>query len=88
MKTKVCSKCQEEKPLSEYTKNKKCKFGVNSFCKICKSKQNKIWREQNKERIKIREEKRRQRPGAKEKKRIYDLKYRERNFEKLNEQRK
>lgn len=38
MKTKVmkiCSKCKEEKPLSDFTKNKFCTDGLNPWCKTC-----------------------------------------------------
>jgi hypothetical protein len=32
---KICSKCEKDKPLSEFHKHKKAKFGVTSICKIC-----------------------------------------------------
>jgi len=32
---KFCSKCDKDKPLSEFHKNKKAKFGVNHICKEC-----------------------------------------------------
>lgn len=35
---KICSKCREDKPLSEYTKNKRKKDGLNHSCKICHRK--------------------------------------------------
>jgi hypothetical protein len=35
---KVCSKCKDEKELSEFSKNKDGKFGVGSICKVCKNK--------------------------------------------------
>lgn len=35
MKTKICSKCREEKPLSEFRKDKTKKDGYYSSCKKC-----------------------------------------------------
>jgi hypothetical protein len=34
--TKVCSKCQEKKPLSEFHTRKNCKDGHRNECKICR----------------------------------------------------
>lgn len=36
METKICSKCGEEKPLTEYYKSKKGKYGYDSGCKSCR----------------------------------------------------
>jgi hypothetical protein len=41
---KTCSKCGEEKPLTEYYKSKECAAGVRSACKICTNKQRDAWR--------------------------------------------
>lgn len=35
MKTKVCSKCKESKPISAFTKEKKTKDGLKHCCKSC-----------------------------------------------------
>jgi len=35
IKTKICSKCKIEKDISEFSKNKNKKDGVNSWCKYC-----------------------------------------------------
>jgi len=32
---KVCSKCKESKPLSDFTKDKNGKSGVHHYCKVC-----------------------------------------------------
>jgi len=38
---KVCSKCGEEKPITDFYKNKNCKDGYRNVCKTCcKEKQN------------------------------------------------
>lgn len=36
--TKRCSKCGQELPLSEFSKNKSTKDGYESYCRRCKSK--------------------------------------------------
>ena len=46
---KVCSKCGVWKPLEEYCKYKRNKDGRCSYCKECKNKYNKQWRENNPE---------------------------------------
>ena len=51
-KTKVCSKCKIEKPLTEYCKDKKVKDGFSIYCKKCKSEYDKKWRENNREKWK------------------------------------
>jgi 5-methylcytosine-specific restriction endonuclease McrA len=33
--TKTCSKCGETKGVGEFHKNRTCKFGVDSRCKVC-----------------------------------------------------
>jgi len=45
--TKTCSKCGEDKPLSEYNRDRKRKDGLQVYCKACL----KAYREANKERI-------------------------------------
>jgi hypothetical protein len=46
MNTKICSKCNIEKNISEYYNKKN---GKTSQCKECSKKENKIYRENNKE---------------------------------------
>ena len=41
---KVCSKCKEVKPLTEFVKRKRNKSGVGSRCNICANKQNQEYR--------------------------------------------
>lgn len=43
METKVCSKCQEEKKLSNFTKDKTTKDGLNFYCKECKAEISKAY---------------------------------------------
>lgn len=49
---KICSTCKEAKPYEDFPKSKNRKDGYNPVCKGC----NKVWREENKE--KLRESKR------------------------------
>ncbi len=44
MKTKICTNCNIEKELSEFSKHKKCKYGVRSECKICFNARSKTYR--------------------------------------------
>ena len=49
MKTKFCTKCGEEKNLSEFYKNRSKKNGYNSYCKLCSKKCFEKYYEDNKE---------------------------------------
>ena len=49
---KQCSKCNNVKPLSSFTKKKKSKDGYNWSCTPCNLLYNKTWRETNKEKRK------------------------------------
>ena len=51
-KTKVCSKCKEEKVLSEFNKDRTKQDGLNSCCKVCHRKADKAWRENNADKVK------------------------------------
>ena len=49
IQSKVCIKCNQIKPLTEYTKNKSTSDGLESYCKSCKSIINKQYRENNRQ---------------------------------------
>jgi hypothetical protein len=49
IETKCCNKCDLEKPLTEF---KKLKKGFKSFCVLCEKQYMKIYRENNKEKLK------------------------------------
>jgi len=49
MQTKVCTKCGEEKELTEFYKKKDGKFGVASFCKVCANAYYKQYYQENRE---------------------------------------
>ena len=44
METKVCSKCKQEKPVSEFAKNPKMLCGYSSHCNQCKGEYGKKYR--------------------------------------------
>ena len=47
--TKVCKKCGKEKPVSEFTKNKRMPDGIWVYCLECNRKMAKAYTEKNKE---------------------------------------
>lgn len=54
METKLCTKCGQVKPVSEFGKNKSKKDGLQSHCKECVKIYKKKHYEENKEQYKIR----------------------------------
>lgn len=50
--TKQCSKCGRELPLSEFSKNKCTKDGVQYYCRECSRKFVRKWYEANLEKVK------------------------------------
>lgn len=44
---KYCSKCGETKDTTEFSVNNSKKDGLQSYCKVCNSKSNQIFREKN-----------------------------------------
>lgn len=73
--TRVCRKCGQEKPLSEFVKDKTCALGYSHTCKQCNAKRNRKWRAANPE--KVLECKRKWRAANPEKIREYNRKWRE-----------
>ncbi len=67
METKRCSKCGEEKPISEFPKSKGYKNGIRSVCRKCKYVTDKKWRESHREHL--REYRRRYMKAYRERKR-------------------
>jgi len=92
---KVCTKCGEEKPLSEFCKDKRHKDGYGSHCKICRKilyfkteRYNAYHRAYQKEfclqypeKVKVRKRKYREKNRGKI--RAYDKGYRARDYVKL-----
>ncbi len=54
MKTKICTKCDIEKELSDFSKHPTAKLGVRPECKLCRNKDSKSFYLDNKEKINIR----------------------------------
>lgn len=46
---KLCTKCQELRCVGNYTKDKRLKSGLKSQCRVCSSKENRAWRQNNQE---------------------------------------
>jgi hypothetical protein len=53
--TKKCTKCNQEKPLSEFHKDKRGRLGRRPKCKTCETEQKKRWRQENKDKVAERE---------------------------------
>lgn len=49
MKTKMCGKCGEEKPLAEFHKNRTTGDGLQTWCKVCIRAQSAEWKRDNPE---------------------------------------
>ena len=49
---KICRKCNIEKEISLYPKDKVCKDGISNVCKECHKLKNKEYHSKNKEEIK------------------------------------
>jgi len=77
---KTCSRCGETKPVSEFSKYKAKKDGLQVYCKPCVAEYNRKYREENKE--KCAEYNRKYREENKEKIVECNRKYREENKEK------
>ena len=81
MQTKICSKCMIEKPITEYYKNSKCKYGVVGQCKSCYEK----YRQDNKENAKQWRKEYYQRQDVKERQKQNNKIYYQQNKEKFAE---
>ena len=50
---KTCTKCGETKSTSEFNKHRHTKDGLQSQCKVCKRRADKVWREANPEKFRL-----------------------------------
>ncbi len=97
MKTKVCPKCKEEKPIDAFNKCRSKKDGLNSHCTACKKAHDATTKDQRAAQKKIYNEKNKKQIAA-HKKAYYEAnieahsrrakEYRKENGEKLNKQRR
>jgi hypothetical protein len=81
MDSKTCSKCGEEKPLSEFGKRKDRPDGLQYHCKACKSASNSDHYKANAEKVKATTAKRA--VEKKEEIRVYRKKYEKENAERI-----
>ena len=51
MYKKTCVSCKMDKPLNEFNRNRNSSDGYKSYCRLCASEQNKIYRENYREKI-------------------------------------
>jgi hypothetical protein len=51
MKTKICSKCKEEKEVCEFYNNKSTYDGKRPECKLCSNKQSILYNKKNKDKV-------------------------------------
>jgi hypothetical protein len=49
---KICSKCGEQKPLKEFSKDKRVKSGLKSWCKSCINLGARKWKQNNSKKVK------------------------------------
>lgn len=69
---KLCFKCNKEKSLSEFGKDKYKKDGISSWCKECCNERNKKWKAANSEKVNKYKRKYYAANPDKEHKRIYE----------------
>jgi hypothetical protein len=86
MKTKICSKCKEEKELSEFTKHPQTNDGLQCQCKQCRKNEKQNYYLKNKEHINKKSNKYRE--DNREQLLIYQKKYREKNKVTLNKKKR
>lgn len=53
METKICTKCGEEKPISEFYKDKQKSSGLRPDCKLCNSLKTKDYAKNNRQEINL-----------------------------------
>ncbi len=80
MENKICNCCKTEKDINDYHNNKRFKDNKNPTCKECTISQSKKYYQDNKDKIREREDIRRESEEYKE----YRKKYLEENREKIN----
>ena len=79
---KTCTKCKISKPLEEFNKHSRRKFGKRHCCKICDKEDGKKYRQENKEKVK--QNKLKWNQNNREKNRIRTSKYYQKNSKAIN----
>lgn len=80
MESKTCRTCEADKPLSNFCLVKSNKDGYNNFCKLCQQAKDKIYRENNKEKISNRFKEYNLKPEVKAMRSEYAKTFREENL--------
>lgn len=73
---KPCVKCGEIKKLEDFPKAKRTKYGRHSYCKICKARHKKEWRQKNAKSHKESWQKYNAQPEVKARTKVYKTAYR------------
>ena len=85
-KSKVCTTCGVDKPLSAYNNDKRGRLGKQARCKVCKSAKDKAYRDRKGE--ELLKKRRAYYAENKERAREWGIEYREKNKEVISERRK
>jgi predicted nucleic acid-binding Zn-ribbon protein len=80
---KQCTKCGIEKSFSEFQKSHKGKFGLQAQCKDCRNSANRVYKQQNIEKVKAYNNEYNQ--AHKELRQVYHKKYYQKNLEKIQQ---
>ena len=74
--TKHCNKCNSDKDISMFYKDRSQKFEVRSICKKCDDITTELWRDNNKEKYLSRQRERSRKESAKKTRKIRSQKHR------------
>ena len=74
--TKHCNKCNNDKDISMFYKDRSQKFGIRSICKKCDDITTELWRDNNKEKYLSRQIERSRKKNAKKTRKIRSQKHR------------
>ena len=74
--TKHCNKCNNDKDISMFYKDRSQKFGIRSICKKCDDITTELWRDNNKEKYLSRQRERSRKESAKKTRKIRSQKHR------------
>ena len=76
MMTKKCNRCNNNKDISMFYKDKSQKNGIRSICKKCDDITTELWRDNNKEKYLSRQRERSREENARETRKIRSQKHR------------
>ena len=87
---KTCCKCKEERPRTEFNKNKSKPDGLNNYCKPCMKSYKRAWQSQEdvKERHKLQQREKRKNPEYAEAQRQVCRNYHAKNKEQIRSRQK